>query len=114
VPVIYAMGTVDPSGRVLAQSIVRALGWAADDLLTITAAPGVVIMRRDPRGVFTIPATSHLHIPAPLRARHHLRGGDRVLLTAALAHDTVLIYTMAMLHQALAEQQHALLEGDPR
>jgi hypothetical protein len=43
------MGTVDPSARVLAQSIVRALGWAADDLLTITAAPGVVIMRRDPR-----------------------------------------------------------------
>ena len=44
---------------------VRALGWAPGNLLTITAAPGVVMMRRDPRGA--APRVSKLAIKTSYR-----------------------------------------------
>jgi bifunctional DNA-binding transcriptional regulator/antitoxin component of YhaV-PrlF toxin-antitoxin module len=114
VPMVYAIGTVDASGRVRDQSIIEAMGWEAGQTLTITASAGAVIIRRDPRGVFTVATTLHLTIPAPLRTRYRLTGGDRVLLVAARAHATLLIYTMALLHQTLAEPHVLLLGGDVR
>jgi bifunctional DNA-binding transcriptional regulator/antitoxin component of YhaV-PrlF toxin-antitoxin module len=106
---IYAIGTVDASGRVRDQSILEAMGWEAGQTLTITASAGAVIIRRDPRGVFTV-ATLHLTIPGPLRTRYYLHGGDRVLLVAR-AYDTTLIHTMALLHQSLPERHVLLLDG---
>jgi hypothetical protein len=57
-----------------------ALGWQPGDRLTLTAAAGVVIARRDPGGMVTLPAKPYLVIPAALRRRCGLRPGDRVLL----------------------------------
>jgi hypothetical protein len=114
VPMVYAIGTVDASGRVRDQSIVEAMGWTAGQTLTITASAGAVIIRRDPRGVFTVATTLHLTIPGPLRTRYHLTGSDRVLLVAARAYDTILVYTMALLHQSLAERHVLLLDGGAR
>jgi bifunctional DNA-binding transcriptional regulator/antitoxin component of YhaV-PrlF toxin-antitoxin module len=114
VPMIYAIGKVDASGRVRDQSFVEAMGWEAGQRLTITASAGAVIIRRDPRGVFTVPTTCQLVIPGPLRARYHLHHGDRVLLVAARAYDTILVYTMALLHQSLAERHVLLLDGGAR
>jgi bifunctional DNA-binding transcriptional regulator/antitoxin component of YhaV-PrlF toxin-antitoxin module len=114
VPAVYTIAKLDGSGRVPAQSIVHAVGWAPGQTLTVTADGGAVILRRDPRGVFTLAASTHITIPGPLRTRFHLRAGDAVLLTAVVAHDTVLIYTMALLHQTLAERHVLLLDGDRR
>ncbi|WP_370943874.1 hypothetical protein AB5J62_32825 [Amycolatopsis sp. cg5] len=68
-PVGYAMATVDGSGRVSDQRILRSLGWQPGDPLTITAQDGAVILRRDPRGVFALAPSTCVQIPAPLRAR---------------------------------------------
>ena len=40
--VAYGMGRVDASGRVGDRDVMRAMGWQAGELLTITAARGVL------------------------------------------------------------------------
>ena len=70
-----------------------ALGWREGDRLTLTASPGVVTARRDPRGMVSVPARGCLAIPAVLRRRCGLRAGDRVLLAAVPGQDILAAYT---------------------
>jgi hypothetical protein len=46
--VLYGVGRIDASGRVGDRAFTSALGWRPGDRLTLTAADGVVIARRDP------------------------------------------------------------------
>jgi hypothetical protein len=56
--VVYGTGRIDESGRVADRAMTVTLGWRAGDLLTFTAAAGVVIARRDPGGMVTMPAVN--------------------------------------------------------
>jgi len=47
---------MDESGRVADRAMTSALGWQPGDRLTLTAA-GLVIARRDPGGLVTMPAS---------------------------------------------------------
>ncbi len=76
----YGFGRMDESGRVADRAMTSVLGWQAGDRLTLTAAAGVVIARRDPGGMVTMPSKPYLVIPAALRRRCGLRPGDRMLL----------------------------------
>ena len=67
-------------GRVADRAMTSPLGWRPGDRLTLTAAAGVVIARRDPGGMVAMPSKPYLVIPAALRRRCGLRPGDRVLL----------------------------------
>jgi hypothetical protein len=60
--VVYGFGRIDVSGRVGDQAIVSVLGWQPGDRLTLTAAAGVVIARRDPGGLVTMPVKPYLAI----------------------------------------------------
>jgi hypothetical protein len=80
--VVWGLGRVDASGRVGDRTVTGALGWRGGERLTLTAAAGVVIARRDPGGMVTVPARAYLAIPAALRRRCGLRPGDPVLLAA--------------------------------
>ena len=53
--VVYGTGRIDASGRVGDQAVTCALGWREGDRLTLTAEPGVVTARRDPRGMVSVP-----------------------------------------------------------
>jgi len=77
---VYGMGRVDASGRVGDSQVMRALGWQAGERLTITAANGVVLARRDPAGLHMVGDSAHLTVPAVLRRRYGLAPGTRVLL----------------------------------
>ena len=67
--VVYGFGRMDESGRVADRAMTSALGWKPGDRLTLTAAAGVVVARRDPGGMVTMPSKPYLVIPAaPLRA----------------------------------------------
>jgi hypothetical protein len=99
--VVYGTGRVDASGRVTDQAITCALGWGEGDRLTLTASPGMVTARRDPRGMITVPARGCLAIPAVLRRRCGLRAGDRVLLAALPGQDMLTAYSFAVVDQAL-------------
>jgi len=73
----------------------------------------VVIARRDPGGMVTMPAKPYLVIPAALRRRCGLRPGDRVLLAVFPARDALAAYSFAVVDQAL--RAHApVLGGDGR
>ena len=55
--VVYGIGRIDESGRVADRVMIAALGWRAGDRLTVTAEAGVMIARRDPGGMVTMPAS---------------------------------------------------------
>ena len=65
--VVYGTGRMDESGQVGDRAMIGALGWQRGDRLTLTASAGVVIARRDPAGMVTMPAKPYLVIPAALR-----------------------------------------------
>src|SRR5260370_35833778 len=80
--VVYGCGRIDASGRVADRATIAALGWRGGDRLTVTAEAGVMIARRDPGGMVTVPARPYVAIPAALRHRRGLRAGDHLLLPA--------------------------------
>ena len=99
--VIYGFGRIDASGRVADRAIISALGWRGGDRLTLTADAGVMVARRDPGGMVTVPDRPHIVIPAAVRHRCGLRTGDRVLLAALPAEDTLAAYSFAVVDQAI-------------
>ena len=100
---VYGLARVDRSGRVADRTVTGALGWRGGDRLTLTAEAGVVVIRRDPSGLVTLPPRSCVPIPAALRHCCGLLPGDPVLLTAVPAEDTLTAYSrLAVVDQALA------------
>ena len=78
-----------------------ALGWRPGGRLTLTAAAGVVIARRDPAGLVTMPAKPYIVIPSALRSRCGLLPGDRVLLAMLPGQDAMAAYSFAVVDEAL-------------
>ena len=76
--VVYGFGRIDASGRVADRATIAALGWRGGDRLTVTAEAGVMLARRDPGGMVTVPARPYIVYPAALRGdgSYH-RGGRR-------------------------------------
>ncbi len=99
--VVYGTGRMDESGRVGDRAMIGVLGWQPGDRLTLTAAAGVMVARRDPGGLVTMPAKPYLVIPAALRRRCGLRPGDHVLLAASPSEDELTAYSFAVVDQAL-------------
>jgi hypothetical protein len=99
--VVYGVGRIDASGRVADHTVTQALGWRGGDRLTLTARAGVVIARRDPAGLVTLPARPYLTIPAALRHRCCLRAGDHMLLAALPGQDTLAACSFAVVDQAI-------------
>jgi hypothetical protein len=62
--VVYGFGRMDEPGQVADRDMTCALGWQPRDRLTLAAAAGVLIARRDPGGMATMPAKPYLVIPA--------------------------------------------------
>ena len=110
--VVYGTGRIDESGRVADRAMIGAVGWRPGDRLTFTAAAGVVVARRDPGGMVTMPAKPYLVIPAALRRRCGLRAGDHVLLAASPGEDTLTAYSLAVVDRAL--RAHAPVPGEGR
>jgi len=99
--VVYGAGRIDASGRVGDRAFTGALGWRPGDRLTLTAAAGVVIARRDPAGLITMPAKPYIVIPSALRRRCGLLPGDRVLLAMVPGRDAMAAYSFAVVDEAL-------------
>jgi hypothetical protein len=110
--VVYGFGRIDASGRVADRVTIAALGWRGGDRLTVTAEGEVMVARRDPGGLVTVPARPYVVIPAALRRRCGLRAGDHVLLAASPGQDTLAAYSFAVVDQAL--QAHAPAGGEGR
>ena len=110
--VVCGFGRIDASGRVADRVTIAALGWRGGDRLTVTAEAGVMIARRDPGGMVTVPSRPYVRIPAPLRRRCGLRAGDHVLLAASPGQDMLAAYSFTVVDQALRD--HAQVAGEAR
>lgn len=99
--VVYGLARVDASGRVTDRMVLAALGWRGGERLTMTAEGGVVVARRDPGGMVTLPLRTCVVIPAALRRRCGLHPGDRVLLAALPGQDALAAWPLAILDQAI-------------
>ena len=99
--VVYGFGRIDASGRVADRVTIAALGWRGGDRLTVTAESGVMIARRDPGGMVTVPGRPYVVIPAALRRRCGLQAGDHVLLAASPGQDTLAAYPFAVVDRAM-------------
>jgi bifunctional DNA-binding transcriptional regulator/antitoxin component of YhaV-PrlF toxin-antitoxin module len=110
--VVYGFGRIDASGRFANRATIAALGWRGGDRLTVTAEPGVMIARRDPGGIVTVPVRPYVVIPAALRRRCGLRAGDHVLLAASPVQDMLAAYSVAVVDQAM--RAHAPVPGERR
>ena len=98
---VYGIGRIDASGRIADRTVISALGWRGGDRLTLTADAGIVTVRLDPGGMITLPGRAYVAIPAELRRRCGLQPGDRVLLAAVPAGDTLNAYSLAVVDQAI-------------
>jgi len=110
--VVYGFGRIDASGRIADRATIAALSWRGGDRLTLTADAGVMVVRRDPGGMVTVPARPYIVIPAALRRRCGLRAGDHVLLAASLGQDMLVAYSFAVVDQAM--RAHAAVPGEGR
>jgi hypothetical protein len=110
--VVYGFGRIDASGRVADRVTIAALGWRCGDRLTLTAEAGVMVARRDPGGIVTMPARPYVVIPAALRRRCGLRAGDHVLLAAVPREDLLAAYSFTVVDQAM--RAHAPVPGEGR
>lgn len=102
--VVYGFGRIDASGRIADRAVTSVLGWCQGDRLTLTADAGMVVARRDPGGMITVPARPYVVIPAALRLRCGLRPGDRLLLAAVLSQDALAAYPMGVVDHAMRTQ----------
>jgi hypothetical protein len=98
---VYGIARVDASGRICERGVITALSWAGGDRLTFTAEAGVVTARRDAGGMVTLPASTYITIPAPLRRRCGLEPGDQLLLAALPGQDVLTAYSLAVVDQAI-------------
>jgi hypothetical protein len=80
----------------------RALTWAPDLRLAITATRGVLIITPDATGTLRLTSLGHLRIPAPLRHLCALIPGDRVFLATDPTRTRLQVYSPTALDTLLA------------
>jgi hypothetical protein len=99
--VVYGTGRIDASGRVTDQAVSCSLGWREGDRLTLTAEPGVMVARRDPRGMVTVPARAASRFPPSCAAAAACGPVTGYLLAAVPGQDMLAAYSFAVVDQAL-------------
>jgi hypothetical protein len=104
---LYDIGQVDASGRVASRDIVAALCWQPRDRLELILTAGAIVLRASSDGLFCMPQSLRIVIPARARRRHAIRPGDHVLLAAAPDYGTVLVYPLSALDEMIASYHSA-------
>ncbi|MFJ8207507.1 hypothetical protein [Micromonospora chalcea] len=107
---VYGLAALDNSGRIADRTIIRALGWGPSSRLHIREGSGVIVVRLDRQGVFTVTGQGHLHLPAAVRHWCGLSAGDRVLLAANPTDGLLVVHPPAAL-DAMVVAVHADLLG---
>ncbi|WFE52964.1 AbrB/MazE/SpoVT family DNA-binding domain-containing protein [Micromonospora sp. WMMD1155] len=109
---VYGLAAIDVSGRIADRMIVRALGWACGTRLHIHESAGLIVVRLDPQGVFTLTGQGHLHLPAAVRKWCGLKPGDRLLLAADPDGGVLVVHPPAALDAVVAQIHTAALGGE--
>jgi bifunctional DNA-binding transcriptional regulator/antitoxin component of YhaV-PrlF toxin-antitoxin module len=111
---LYGIGRVDASGRVVNREILEALRWRPGDGLEVVLNPSAIVVRACPDGPLRVPRRPCIVIPGPARSLHGIAPGDHVLLAAAPEYDVVIVHTMSALDDMLASYHATTATGLPR
>jgi hypothetical protein len=98
---VYGMGKIDQWGLISNRATIDALGWTTGDHLHIALVSGSVVAHRDPAGAFTMGAKPYLNLPATVRHRSGLSGGELVLLAADPNHDVLVVHPLTALDEMI-------------
>jgi hypothetical protein len=109
---VYGLAALDASGRIADRAVVRALGWAPGTRLHIQEGGGLIVVRLDRQGVFTVTGQGHLHLPATVRHWCGLTVGDRVLLAASPPDGLLVVHPPASLDALIVQLHTAVLGGE--
>lgn len=96
-PAHYVISSSDSSGRLADRRVVRALGWAAGDRVTIACQDHRIFVRRYQHGTLTIGSHGYLRIPATICHRLRIKKGDRLLAHGDPQHGLLVISTVDLL-----------------
>jgi hypothetical protein len=109
--VVYGLAVVDCRGRVADRAVVMALGWVSGTRLNIRESRGLLVVRTDAHGVFSVTKQGYLRLPATVRHCCGLVPGDRVLLAADPRRDLLIVYPPAALDDLFAQRHAGLWDG---
>jgi hypothetical protein len=108
----YDIVSVDSSGRVASKPVTAAAGWQPGGRLDLIAAPGAIIFRACPDGLWPVPPRGRICLPAQALRRHGITPGDRVLLAAAREHALVIVYPPSALDEMTTSYHKARATKD--
>ena len=98
---LYDIGRIDRSGRVISVRILSALSWRPGDGLDVALAPGAVVMRLSADGHLRMPHRPRIAVPASMRHALGVTPQDYVLLAAAPQYQLLIIYAMRTMDDML-------------
>ena len=104
---LYDIGRVDDSGRVVNRDIVEALRWQPGDKLETILAQGAIIIRVSSDGPFSVRQRPRIIIPATARRRWAIKPGDHVLVAAAPEYGLVIVYPLSALDEMITHYHSA-------
>jgi hypothetical protein len=110
--VVYGLAVVDCRGRVADRAVVSALGWVSGTRLNIRESGGLLVLRADGHGVFSVTKQGHLRLPATVRHCCGLVSGDRVFLVADPQRDLLIVHPPAALDDLFTQRHAGLWDGD--
>jgi hypothetical protein len=108
---VYGVAAMDCNGRVAETMVINTLGWVPGTRLDIRESGGLVLVRADRHGVFSMSRRGCLRLPANVRHWAQLAPGDRVLLVADPAVGHLVVYPPTVLDAMVAQFQTAVLGG---
>jgi bifunctional DNA-binding transcriptional regulator/antitoxin component of YhaV-PrlF toxin-antitoxin module len=110
--IVYGLAAVDSRGRVADHHVMAALGWAAGTRLDIRERSGLILVRANRQGVFSMTSQGHLRLPATVRQWCRLAPGDRVMLTADPADGLLVVHPPATLDVMIMQFHASVLGGE--
>jgi len=111
---LYGIGRVDVSGRVVNREITEALHWQPGDRLETVLTSTAIVIRACPDGPLRMPRRPCIVIPRPARTLHRIEAGDHVLLAAAPEYQVVIVHSLSVLDDMLAAYHSTSATGIPR
>ncbi|WP_433261637.1 hypothetical protein ACQPZF_27375 [Actinosynnema sp. CS-041913] len=94
---VVASSTIDHSGRVPAARLLNALGWHIGLPTRARLRGDAIVVEPDSDSPHRIDSRRQAFVPAGLRALAGITTGDRVLLTASPATDTLIVHPGSVL-----------------
>ena len=107
----YTVTTSDRHGRLADRSLLKAMGWAAGQNLTIRPgqAPDTIVIRAETAGPAALSSHGFLRLPSAVRYWCHIREGDRVLIAGYPDSGLVVVCTLATLDDMINSRVGDLL-----